>query len=130
MSQPKWLKQSVIEVIHAMQIGEHGGLPGIRDQGLLNSALARPKNLYQYQEADLFQIAACYAHSLVSNHPFADGNKRTALLATYTFLHINGIHLTASEADATIKVTALAAGDIYEQEFADWIKQNTVPEKH
>lgn len=126
MSQPKWLKPSVIETLHDMQIAEHGGLPGVRDKGLLSSALARPQNLFEYESASIYQLAAAYAHSLVKNHPFADGNKRTALLAAYTFLSINNITMTASEAETTAMVIALAAGDMDENSFADWLQQNTV----
>ncbi|MCX7545936.1 type II toxin-antitoxin system death-on-curing family toxin [Marinicella gelatinilytica] len=125
MTQPKWLKQSVIETLHDMQIAEHGGLAGVRDKGLLSSALARPKNMFEYESASIYQLAAAYAYSLVKNHPFADGNKRTALLAAYTFLHINNVTLTAPEAETTAMVIALAAGDMDEKGFADWLQQNS-----
>lgn len=130
MKLPKWLKQSVIETLHDMQIAEHGGLPdirnNIRDKGLLSSALARPQNLFEYESVSIYQLAAAYAFGLVKNHPFADGNKRTALLAAYTFLRINNITLTAQEAETTAMVIALVAGDIGENGFADWLQKYAV----
>lgn len=128
MTEPKWLVQYVIEVIHDMQIAEHGGLAGIRDEGLLSSALARPQNLYEYEGADLYQLATAYASSLVRNHPFADGNKRIALLAAYTFLEINGITLVAPEPEATAMVVGLASSDINEDQFTQWLKRHSVKE--
>ncbi len=128
MKLPKWLKQSVIETLHDMQIAEHGGLPGIRDKGLLSSALARPQNLYEYASVSIYQLAAAYAFGLVKNHPFNDGNKRTALLAAYTFLKINNMTLTAPEAETTAMVIALAAGEIDEDGFADWLQKYAVTE--
>lgn len=125
MNEPRWLLQSVIEIIHDMQIAEHGGVEGVRDKGLLNSALLRPKNLFEYEQTGLFGLAAAYASSLVRNHPFVDGNKRTAFLAAYTFLSINGVDFQATEADATAMVIALAAGDVEEAKFAKWLECNS-----
>ncbi|VAW49846.1 Death on curing protein, Doc toxin [hydrothermal vent metagenome] len=128
MNQPKWLMQSVIETIHDLQIAEHGGLSGIRDESLLNSALTRPQNLYEYEQADLYELASAYASALVRNHPFVDGNKRTAFLASYVFLNINGIIFTAPEAETTAIVIALASGDIDQVQYATWLKQHSVDE--
>ena len=128
MNEPKWLLQSVIEAIHDTQISEHGGLSGIRDEGLLNSSLALPKNLYEYEQADLYELASAYAFALVRNHPFVDGNKRTAFLASYVFLNINGIIFSAPEAETTAIVIALAAGEIDQTQFAKWLKQHSVSE--
>lgn len=128
MTEPKWLLQSVIETIHDVQISEHGGLSGIRDEGLLNSALARPQNLYEYEQPDLYELAAAYAVALVRNHPFADGNKRTAFLAAYVFLNINSIIFTAPEAETTAIVIALAADELDQSQFAKWLKQHSVAE--
>ncbi|MCF6300301.1 MAG: type II toxin-antitoxin system death-on-curing family toxin [Proteobacteria bacterium] len=128
MSQPKWLLQSIIEAIHDAQIAEHGGLSGIRDKGLLSSALARPKNLYEYEQANLYELAASYAFALARNHPFVDGNKRTAFLAAYIFLSINGIIFTAPETETTAIIIALAANEIDEDQLAKWLKQHSATE--
>jgi death-on-curing protein len=127
MSEPKWVLRSVIDAMHDMQLAEHGGASGIRDEGMLESALARPLNLYAYGEADLHALAASYAFGLARNHPFVDGNKRTAFLAAYVFLKINGLQLTASEADATHAVLRLAAGEDDELAIAAWLRANTKP---
>ena len=124
MKEPKWLLQSVIETIHDMQIAEHGGLSGIRDAGLLESSLARAKNLYEYDNANLFDLASAYAFALVRNHPFNDGNKRTAFLAAYIFLANNGINFNAAETETTAIIISLAAGEINQPQFAQWLKSH------
>ena len=121
MSEPIWVLRSVIEAVHDMQLVEHGGGAGVRDAGMLESALARPVNLHAYAETGICRLAAAYAFSLARNHPFVDGNKRTAFLAAYIFLRINGLELIAEEADAAAAVLALAAGDSGEQDFAQWL---------
>jgi len=126
MSEPAWLLRSVIDAIHDMQLAEHGGAAGVRDVGLLDSALARPINTYSYGTTDLCDLAASYAYGLIKNHPYIDGNKRIAFLAAYTFLKINGLTLKADEISATQFVLGLASGEINEDEFADWLRRNCV----
>ena len=124
MSEPIWLLRSVVDAVHDMQIAEHGGASGTRDAGGLDAALARPATLHAYGETGIFRLAAAYAFSLVRNHPFVDGNKRTAYLAAYIFLQINGWELVADEATTVVTVLALAAGDVSEEAFADWLQGN------
>jgi len=111
--------------MHFEQIAEHGGASGIRDPGLLDSALARPLNLWAYASPTLFELAASYAFGVVKNHPFVDGNKRTAFLSAYLFLRLNGWRLIASHDDAVRMVLSLAAGDLDEFEFAQWLESNS-----
>jgi|SRR5690606_27903855 len=125
MTEPTWLLRSVIDMIHDIQLAEHGGSAGIRDDGLLESALARPKQLHTYGQGDVFDYAASYAYGIAKNHPFMDGNKRTALLAAYTFLQINGMELAASEIDAADATQALASGELDEAGYAAWLRENT-----
>lgn len=122
----RWLLDGVVLAIHDEQIAEHGGSAGIRDAGLLLSALARPKNQAHYGEPSVFDLAAAYAYGIIRNHPFVDGNKRTGFLASYVFLHINGLQLKASEVEAVNAVLALAAGDIDEPGFSGWLKNKSV----
>ena len=124
MSTPIWLLRSLIDAVHDAQIAEHGGVDGLRDQGALDSALARPVNLNAYGESDVFRLAAAYAFGIVRNHPFVDGNKRTAFLAAYVFLHVNGHEIVADEVSAVTTVLALAAGEIGEEEFTKWLQRN------
>ena len=124
MREPAWLLRSVIEAVHDAQLVEHGGAAGFRDAGLLEFALARPLNLHRYGETDPCLLAAAYAYGIARNHPFVDGNKRTALLAAYVFLRINRRHLVADEASATSNMLALAAGEKTESDFADWLRRN------
>ena len=114
----------MIEAIHSAQLAEHGGAAGIRDEGLLDSALARPLNLHAYGTQDLCTLAAAYAFGIVRNHPFMDGNKRTAFLAAYVFLRLNSFTLTATQTSATRTMQDLAAGHMSEADFADWLSQN------
>jgi death on curing protein len=125
VNEPVWVLRSVIDAAHDAQLVEHGGAPGLRDAGLLESALARPKNIHAYGEADLFVLAAAYASGIVRNHPFVDGNKRTAFLAAYVFLRINGLHLVADEVDAAAAVLALASGATSDVDFSAWLRANT-----
>ncbi len=127
MSEPVWLLRSVVDAIHDIQVAEHGGAAGLRDSGMLDSALARPITLYGYGEQDIFRLAAAYAFSLVRNHPFVDGNKRAALLASYVFLRINGHTMTASEVSAASTILDLAAGEITEDDFTAWLRTNCEP---
>ena len=123
----RWLRKETIEILHDESLANHGGLSGLRDANLLESALERAPNRQHYGEADIFDLASEYAFGIVRNHPFLDGNKRTGFLAAATFLAINGHDLVASEADATLKTLALAAGEIDAATYADWLRAETKP---
>ena len=118
-----WIDLPEVLAIHARQLDEHGGAPGLRDLALLDSALARPRQRKAYGEVDVFDLAAAYAAAIIGNHPFVDGNKRTGFVVGILFLELNGTTFTASEADATQAVFGLAAGDIEEEEFALWLRE-------
>jgi death on curing protein len=120
-----WLLEETLIAIHHRQIAEHGGGEGLRDEGLLSSALARPQNLLAYGESppDLASLAAAYAYGIARNHPFVDGNKRTALVAARTFLILNGVDLIATQDDKALTFLNLAEGAISEEELADWIRK-------
>lgn len=122
MSEPEWLTATMAVAIHDEQLLIHGGLSGIRDAALLESALDRPRNKWAYENAELPTLAAAYGYGLAKNHPFVDGNKRTSLLAIYTFLGINGIEFIVDEAEAAAMIFALAAGEVSEENLARWIK--------
>ncbi|MEM9939725.1 MAG: type II toxin-antitoxin system death-on-curing family toxin [Pseudomonadota bacterium] len=124
---PVWLRKEAIIILHDESLADHGGLPGFRDKNLLDSALARPENLFHYGEPELADLAAEYAFGIVRNHPFLDGNKRAGFLSAATFLLINGQMLRASEADATNMTLALAASDIDAEAYAAWLKENLEP---
>jgi death-on-curing protein len=124
MSEPDWLAVDMIVAIHDEQLAIHGGLAGMRDAALLESALDRPRNKWAYESAELPELAAAYGYGIAKNHPFVDGNKRTSLLATYTFLGINGVDFIVPEADAAAMIFALAAGEVSEKSLARWIKDN------
>ncbi len=121
-----WLSQTFILAVHARLLAEHGGPPGIRDEGLLSSALDAPKNHLGYGEPDVFDLAAVYAHGITSNHPFVDGNKRTAFAAAGIFLELNGHRLTAPEPDAVLAVLTLSRGEMTAEEFANWLRLSSV----
>jgi len=120
-----WLLEETLTAIHHRQIAEHGGSEGLRDEGLLMSALARPQNLLAYGEPapDLASLAAAYAYGIARNHPFVDGNKRTALVAARTFLILNGVDLEATQDDKVLAFLSLAEDAISEEELANWIRQ-------
>ena len=126
MNSWQWIVEGVIVAVHAEQIAEHGGKNGLRDRGLLSSALARPRNIAGYKTPTVFDLAAAYAYGIAQNHPFIDGNKRTGFLAAYIFLALNGWKLIASEASAVEAVLALASGGMSEAEFADWLKTQSI----
>lgn len=127
MDEPRWLRESVVLAIHGEQLAEHGGGEGIRDQGLLSSALARPRNSFLYSErADLPSLAAAYAAGILQNHPFVDGNKRTAYVACRAFLILNGKDLAAPRKDKYLAFLALAEGRLGEEELADWLRGRLV----
>ena len=124
----RWITKSALMLLHGESLATHGGGEGLRDEGLLDSALARPLNLLAYAAADappdVAALAASYTVGLAKNHPFVDGNKRAAFLATGLFLYLNGYRLEASQADATLTMLAVATGDITEDAFADWLRQH------
>ncbi|MGC8495157.1 MAG: type II toxin-antitoxin system death-on-curing family toxin [Syntrophobacteraceae bacterium] len=122
----RWLIEGVVIAMHGELIAEHGGSLGIRDAGLLSSALARPQHQAVYGEPTVFALAAAYAFGIIRNHPFVDGNKRTSFLAAYVFLDLNGWELMASEAEAVAAVLALAENEMDEAGFADWLKGKSV----
>lgn len=124
MDEPTWLLYEAVLAMHDRQLAEHGGGEGIRDEGLLRSALQRPVDKLAYAESDLFDLAAAYAFGLARNHPFVDGNKRTALVASRTFLLINGLGLAAPREDRLRIFIALGAGEIGEGELATWFRDN------
>jgi death-on-curing protein len=127
VSSYRWIAKPTIPSIHSTQLAEHGGIAGIRDEGLLDSALARPELKVQYGEADIALLAAAYAYGIAKNHPLLDGNKRTAYVAMELFLMKNGMMLTSSDEEAVLTFLKLAAGEISEDELAAWIRQNSVP---
>ena len=120
-----WINRHALLLLHGESLVLHGGAPGIRDEGLLESALMRPENLVAYGKPDVFDCAAAYAFGLAKNRPFIDGNKRAAFLACGLFLHLNGVRLTATQPDATLTMLALAAGDLTEETFAAWLRAHT-----
>jgi death-on-curing protein len=123
-AEPVWVRPDVARAIHRRQISEHGGADGVRDEGLLASALDRPRNLYAYGDPspDLAALAAAYGYGIARNHPFVDGNKRTALVLTRLFLALNGATFTASAASKVETMMRLAAGEISEAAFAAWVR--------
>ena len=117
-----WIDARVLQAVHEEQLVEHGGAPGVRDAGLFESALARPQHLACYGDPDLAMLAAAYGYGLARNHPFVDGNKRTAFVAIELFLLLNGHRLTADDASCVITTLRLAAGEVNEEELAAWIR--------
>ena len=128
MSEPIWIERQTILLLQEESLARHGGSSGIRDMGLLESAMARPQNLFAYEgETDLTRLAAAYAFGLARNHPFVDGNKRAAFAALGVFLLVNGQRLVADRADATLTMVKLAAGHLDEAALASWIRANLRP---
>ena len=120
----KWLRIDAVLAMHKRQIAEHGGGDGLRDQGLLESALARPQNIAVYEpDADVARLAAAYAFGIAKNHPFVDGNKRTALVACRTFLILNGYQLNATPAEKYLTFLSLAEGTLSEEKLIDWLRE-------
>jgi death-on-curing protein len=124
MSEPEWLDTTIIIDVHAEQLALFGGADGIRDMGMLESALGRPLNKYSYGETDLAALAAAYAFGLARNHPFVDGNKRAAFASIILFLGLNGIDFDVPPEQATAMILALAAGEVSEESLARWIRDN------
>ena len=125
----RWISKSALMLLHGESLATHGGGEGLRDEGLLDSALARPLNLVANAPPDappdFAALAASYTVGLAKNHPFVDGNKRAVFLATGLFLYLNGYRLNASQAEATMTMLAVATGDITEDAFADWLRSHT-----
>lgn len=128
-AEPEWIEEKVVRLFHQRQLAEHGGLNGIRDEGLLLSALARPQQLWCYGNPppDLCDLATAYAHGIAKNHPFLDGNKRTAAIACELFLNLNGRNFTVGEEIKFAHYLALAAGEHDEESFAAWLREVTRP---
>ena len=130
IAEPKWITPQIAHAVHSRQIAEHGGQDGLRDEGLLLSALARPQQLLSYGSPppDLCALAAAYAYGIAKNHPFLDGNKRTAFVVYRLVLKWNGIELLAEKTQRYVTMLALAAGEISEEDFATWLRANTSSE--
>jgi len=124
MTEPVWLSAELVIAFHDKQLREFGGPPGIRDAGMLESALDRPRNKWAYEGAELAELAAAYAYGIARNHPFVDGNKRAALLALVVFLDLNGIDFNVPEAEMAAIILALAAGEVGEEGLTRWIRDN------
>lgn len=122
----RWVTKSVVLAIHEQQIAEHGGTAGVRDIGLLESALARPQNLAAYAEPDIAAMAAAYGFGIARNHPFLDGNKRTSYVVALSFLRLNGIDVRADEAPRLDLWLRLAAGEVTEEQLAEWLRSHSV----
>jgi death-on-curing protein len=129
VKEPVWIREVEALAFHAQQIALFGGSDGVRDRGLLDSALARPKNLFVYAEGPVTmgQLAAVYAAGISSNHPFVDGNKRTAMQVAFVFLEFNGFPVAASQEEACLTFLGLAAAEITEAQLADWFERNAPP---
>ena len=125
MKEPYWLTREECMALHGMMLSQYGGLSGVRDENLLESALAKPQNLFAYGKPSMAQLAASYAVGVVKNHPFLDGNKRTGFMLGAGFLERNGCRFAASEAEAALRTLALAAGEMSEAEYAEWLGANS-----
>ncbi|MDF7800587.1 type II toxin-antitoxin system death-on-curing family toxin [Pontiellaceae bacterium B1224] len=124
MKELRWITATVIHALHEELLARFGGLSGVRDEGMLDSALGRPKNSFAYGEPSLYELAADYAVGIVNNHPFLDGNKRTGFMAAYIFLMANGQDFSATEETVVLQTLALAAGEISGVEFATWLRDS------
>lgn len=122
-----WVDAAVALAAHREQLAEHGGGDGVRDPGLFDSAMARPQNLAAYGEPDVAALAASYAFGIARNHPFIDGNKRTAAVVSESFLILNGFALEATDAELVVAFLALAAGELSEDALADWFRERIKP---
>jgi death on curing protein len=123
---PRWLDARALVLLHAETLAEHGGLTGIRDAGAFDSALARPRNIFHYeQKSDLPQLAAAYAYGLIQNHPFNDGNKRLGFIAAALFLELNGLELRCDQTEAIHMMFSVAAGKTNETDLARWLRANS-----
>ncbi len=126
MTAPVWVTEKLVLMVHDMLLAEHGGLSGIRDHGLLKSALAKPQQLYRYKpKSSLYELATVYSFGLAKNHPFVDGNKRIAFTITAVFLELNGKILNAPEAEVVVFYEGLAGGKISEEALAKWLEDSS-----
>jgi death on curing protein len=125
MKKPVWVLRETVLTLHEQSLAEFGGAAGIRDEGLLDSALGKPENLFAYAKPTVFDLAASYGFGIVKNHPFIDGNKRAGFIVAVLFLELNGYRFQATEAEAAVRTLALAAGELSEKEFAAWLKENS-----
>jgi death-on-curing protein len=127
MKEPRWLDPRVVLLLHSESLAEHGGSSGMRDRGLFESALARPRHLFTYEpDADTARLAAAYGFGLARNHAFVDGNKRIAFIAVALFLQLNGVRLVSEHVDKIQTMIAVAAGELPEDKFADWIRTHSI----
>ncbi|NEN91466.1 MAG: type II toxin-antitoxin system death-on-curing family toxin [Okeania sp. SIO3H1] len=126
MKEPIWIDEIIAKAIHADQIIQHGGSPGIRDENLLSASLARPRHLFTYSQPNLFELAAAYGYSLAKNHPFIDGNKRTAFAIMATFLLVNNYLLEVPEAEVVTMMEQLATGEENQESLGRWLTENSV----
>ena len=125
MSEPIWVPNRAVHIIHDRQIARHGGASGLRDEGLLQNALQRPVNKWQYENADTFERAAAYAFGIAKAHAFVDGNKRTAFVTSVTFLRLNGWHFVTEPAEGVAFMEDLASGAVSEESFRNWLEQSS-----
>lgn len=125
MKEPSWFDRTDCLTIHEAMLAQHGGLAGVRDENMLESALAKPRHNFAYGKPDLADLAAAYAAGIVLNHPFIDGNKRTGFMTATAFLEFNGLEFTATEVDAVLQTLALAAGALDEAGYAKWLRANS-----
>jgi len=125
MKLPVWVLRETVLTLHEQSLAAFGGAAGIRDQGLLDSALAKPENLFACGKPTIFDLAASYGFGLVKNHPFIDGNKRVGFIVAVVFLELNGHRFKATEAEAAVRTLALAAGEMSEVQYAAWLKANS-----
>lgn len=126
MSEPIWIREEVAQMIHDDQIAQHGGSFGVRDENLLSASLARPRHLFSYGEPTLFELAAAYGYGLAKNHPFIDGNKRTAFAVMATFLEVNGYSLDVPEPEVVTMMERLATDRETQESIAQWLERNSV----
>jgi death-on-curing protein len=124
MTSWRWVSKQALLLLHGESLAEHGGAAGLRDEGLLDSAMARAQNLAAYGSPDVVELAAVYGAGISQNHPFVDGNKRAAFLSVGLFLALNGYRLNVTQAEATVAILALAAGELEEVEFAAWLREH------
>jgi len=129
VKEPVWLSRTEVLAFHEEQLREHGGLDGVRNENALEGALARPSNLFHYEKPDLAALAAVYAHGIAKNHPFCDGNKRTAFVCAAVFLGLNDVRLTFSEPRAVEMMLSLAAGKMSQEDVAQLIRANSGPRR-
>ncbi|MCZ6673703.1 MAG: type II toxin-antitoxin system death-on-curing family toxin [Verrucomicrobia bacterium] len=125
MTEPTWVRRDVILAYHDLLLAKHGGSSGIRNEGMLDSALGRPINLFSYEEPTLFELAASYAFGLIKNHPFVDGNKRIGFATAVLFLELNEIKFGATEVEVVLHTLALAASEMDESAYSDWLEANS-----